>query len=80
MLGLGGAGVSGAARVLLARGVRVTGHDRAPSDLLRAFASDWPAVTISTGASAATHLPTDAALVVRSAAVPDDDPQVLAAL
>lgn len=79
-LGLGGAGVSGAARVLLARGVSVTGHDRAPSDLLRAFQRDWPQVAVATGASDAAHLPAHTALVVRSAAVPDDDPQVVAAL
>lgn len=75
-LGLGGAGVSGAARVLAARGVTVSGHDRAPSDLLRAFQRDVPAAAVTVAPSAAEHLPWDAALVVRSAAVPDDDPQV----
>ena len=34
LLGAGGAGVSGVGRILGARGVTVTGHDRAESDLL----------------------------------------------
>jgi len=79
-LGLGGAGVSGAARVLAARGVRVSGHDRAPSDLLRALLADLPEIAATVGASNAADLPGEACLVVRSAAVPDDDPQVVAAL
>jgi UDP-N-acetylmuramate--alanine ligase len=73
MLGIGGAGVSGAARILAARGHVVTGHDRAESELLRALDG---LVAVSIGASKAEDLPGGAGLVVRSAAVPLDDPQV----
>jgi len=76
LLGLGGAGVSGAARILAARGHTVTGHDRAESELLRALGD---LVAYSIGDSSAEALPGEARLVARSAAVPDDDPQVRAA-
>ena len=76
-LGIGGAGVSGLARVLASRGVHVTGHDRAPSGILRALEELGLALTL--GDSRAECLPADTELVVRSAAVPLDDPQVAAA-
>lgn len=76
LIGIGGAGVSGAARILAARGHRVTGHDRAESELLRALDG---LVHVEVGPSTAASLPAGARLVVRSAAVPDRDPQVLAA-
>src|SRR5688572_3575021 len=77
LLGAGGAGVSGLGRILAARGVRVSGHDRSRSALLEALgALD---LSIVLGDSRAELLPSDAELVVRSAAVPNDDPQLLAA-
>ena len=82
LLGAGGAGVSGLGRILMARGVRVSGHDRSSSamlaDLLRE--SRELGLDIVLGESRAELLPADAELVVRSAAVPNDDPQVRAAL
>lgn len=77
-LGIGGAGVSGAARILAARGVRVSGHDRSRSSLLAEL--DELGIALEIAPSRAECLPADAQLVVRSAAVPKDDPQVLAAL
>jgi UDP-N-acetylmuramate--alanine ligase len=78
LLGAGGAGVSGIGRILAARGVRVTGHDRAKSAMLEALCElELP---IELGESEARLLPDDVELVVRSAAVPEDDPQVLRAL
>jgi UDP-N-acetylmuramate--alanine ligase len=77
LLGAGGAGVSGLGRILSARGVKVSGHDRARSPMLAALGE--LALDISLGASSAELLPADAELVVRSAAVPGDDPQLLAA-
>jgi len=77
LLGIGGAGVSGAARLLVARGHAVSGHDLAPSPLARGLAELL--IPIEIGPSRAQSLPCDAELVVRSAAVPADDPQVLAA-
>ena len=79
LLGLGGAGVSGAARILAARGAVLSGHDRAPSDLLRALTDDLPEVAVTLGDSTTADLPGDAQLVARSAAVPEDDPQVVEA-
>ncbi len=77
LLGVGGAGVSGIARILAARGHAVSGHDRAPSTLLATLAP--LGLALSLGESDADFLPSTAEIVVRSAAVPDDDPQVLAA-
>ena len=37
--GIGGAGMSGIARILLARGVSVSGSDAAPSELLESLAA-----------------------------------------
>lgn len=78
LLGIGGAGVSGAARLLAARGHRLSGHDLAASPLAQGLAE--LGVALQFGASQAEGLPADAELVVRSAAVPLDDPQVVAAL
>lgn len=78
LLGVGGAGVSGIGRILAARGVRITGHDRAESAILEALGELDLALEL--GESRADCLPRDAELVVRSAAVPADDPQVLRAL
>lgn len=78
LIGAGGAGVSGLGRILAARGVRVSGHDRARSPMLAALHDLGLAITL--GDSLAEHLPADAELVVRSAAVPSDDPQLRAAL
>jgi UDP-N-acetylmuramate--alanine ligase len=77
LLGLGGAGVSGAARILKSMGKHVTGHDRAASPMLASLAG--LGIPCSLGDSTIDHLPGDAAMVVRSAAVPDEDAQVQAA-
>ncbi len=78
MLGAGGAGMSGAARLLARRGHVVTGQDREASPFTRVL--DEEGIPLVVGASDAAHLPLKANLVARSAAVPDDDPQVAAAL
>ncbi len=77
LLGVGGAGVSGLARILAARGAQVSGHDRAQSALWEALQELKLPLTL--GASRAEDLPEGLDLVVRSAAVPADDPQVEAA-
>lgn len=76
-IGVGGAGVSGLARVLATRGIRVSGHDRATSAIFRAL--EELGLSLTLGESRAEDLPPDAQLVVRSVAVPEEDPQVLAA-
>ena len=77
LLGAGGAGLSGAGRMLAALGHRITGHDREASPFTAALGE--AGVQIGFGPSAAEHLPEDAELVVRSAAVSTEDPQVAAA-
>ena len=77
MLGIGGAGMSGAARLLHARGVQVTGHDRSQGAFLKDL--DPLGLEVVVGESQSEALPPQTQLVVRSAAVPDSDPQVVAA-
>ncbi|MCE9585721.1 hypothetical protein K8R04_00145, partial [Candidatus Uhrbacteria bacterium] len=74
LFGAGGAGVSGAARLLVEHGHAVTGHDRAPSEHVELLRSLGVAVEVDT--SNARLAPADAELVVRSAAIPVDDPRV----
>lgn len=77
LLGAGGAGVSGIGRILGGQGVEVTGHDRADSAMLRALQD--AGVEVERGESTSACLPDDVDLVIRSAAVPADDPQVVEA-
>ncbi len=77
IIGIGGAGLSGSARLLVQRGHRVTGFDRASSSFLDALGTldleshvgdlDRPVLGSGVG------------LVVRSAAVPDEDPDCVEA-
>jgi len=77
LLGAGGAGISGVGRVLQAQGVEVTGHDRVDSAMLEALRATG--IAVERGESRPEHLPEDVELVIRSTAVPLDDPQVVAA-
>jgi UDP-N-acetylmuramate--alanine ligase len=79
LLGVGGAGMSGVARILHTRGHVLTGHDRAHSRMLSTIL-DNDVLDVSIGDSRPEHLPGGAELVVRSAAVREDDPQVVRAL
>jgi len=74
LLGAGGAGVSGIGRILAARGVEITGHDHAQSQLFQELAGEGFALEL--GASRADALPESTGLVIRSVAVPLGDPQV----
>ena len=78
LLGVGGAGVSGAARILAERGHTVSGHDRAATRFTEQLAAEGR-VTLHVGPSHAAFLGDDVELVVRSAAVPLTDPQCVAA-
>jgi UDP-N-acetylmuramate--alanine ligase len=70
LLGAGGAGVSGAARILIDHGHELTAHDRAQGEHIELLRSIGVSVEISPQESA--RVPEDAELVVRSAAVPLD--------
>ena len=75
IIGIGGIGTSALARVLALWGYRVTGSDAAASPITAALAREGIEVTI--GHDAATIV--GAALVVYSAAVRDDNPELAAA-
>src|SRR5512137_2684851 len=75
MIGIGGTGLSAIARVLLESGYEVTGSDRAESPFTRDLQSAGVTIHIN-------HLAENvrgADLVVRSSAIPDDNPEVTAA-
>ncbi len=75
-IGIGGSGLSAIARFLLEQGYRVSGSDRTLSPLATNLTKEG--VTVFVG-----HAPqnvTGADWVVRSSAIPDDNPEVVAAL
>ncbi|ADU50396.1 UDP-N-acetylmuramate--L-alanine ligase [Thermaerobacter marianensis DSM 12885] len=74
-IGIGGYGMSGLARVLLARGARVSGSDVRPSDRTRWLAEQGAAVHIG---HAARHV-AGADLVVYNTDVPADNVELVAA-
>src|SRR5262249_50391705 len=76
LIGIGGSGLSAIARLLLERGYVVTGSDRAFSPLAADLQKSG--ATIHLGHAAGNV--TGADWVVRSSAVPDSNPEVLAAL
>ena len=75
-IGVGGIHMSGLARILLADGVRVSGSDLTPSHLTDRLRELGATVSIGHDARAIG----DADLVVRTLAVPNDNPEIAAAL
>ncbi|NPV57208.1 MAG: UDP-N-acetylmuramate--L-alanine ligase [Anaerolineae bacterium] len=75
LIGIGGSGLSAIARVMLERGWRVSGSDRVISPLAKELES--VGVTVMEGHQAANIAGAD--LVIRSSAIPDDNPEVVAA-
>ena len=73
--GIGGAGMSGIARIMLARGIPVSGSDQAGSDQLTALAALGAGV--HTGHAAANVAGADT--VVFSTAIRDDNPELVEA-
>lgn len=73
LVGIGGSGMSGLAAMLLRRGARVSGTDRAHSSALQALVSRGASVTTD---QTAASLPADVQLVVASAAIPADHPEL----
>jgi UDP-N-acetylmuramate--alanine ligase len=67
-VGIGGIGMSGLAKILLVRGHRISGSDLRPCPFPGAVAGHD-----------ASHVPPDAELVVRSAAVRDNNPEIVEA-
>ncbi len=75
-IGIGGTGLSALARVLVERGLKVTGTDRQLSNL----ALDLVNLGVKVSEGHDPSLLKGADVVVRSSAVPDNDPEVKAAL
>mgnify|MGYP001765419363 CR=1 FL=1 len=75
LIGIGGTGLSAIARLLVERGYRVSGSDRALSPLAHSLQADGVPVAIGHRAENIQG----AALVVRSSAIPDDNVEVQAA-
>ncbi|HBY97788.1 MAG TPA: UDP-N-acetylmuramate--L-alanine ligase, partial [Chloroflexi bacterium] len=74
-VGIGGAGLSALARVMLARGWVVSGSDRAASPALPVLARAGASVHVGHSA----HFVNGADVVVISSAIPPDNPEVVAA-
>ncbi|WP_134772840.1 UDP-N-acetylmuramate--L-alanine ligase [Ornithinimicrobium flavum] len=75
LIAIGGSGVSGVARMFLARGVEVSGSDRADSPTLRALEAVGARVHVGHDAA---HLGR-AQTVIISGAIPEDNPELAAA-
>lgn len=80
MVGIGGAGMSGIARILLARGGQVSGSDAKESRGVLALRARGAVVRIGHDASALDLLPGGpTAVVTTHAAIPKDNPELVAA-
>jgi len=79
LIGIGGCGMSGLARLLAAAGARCSGSDSVPSDLTHELIADGIAVTDDQSAQA-FPAPGEVDLVIASAAIRPDHPQMLCAL
>lgn len=77
MIGVGGAGMSGLAAMLLRHGARVSGSDARMSITLARLASEGAKITTQ---QRAESLPVDVELVVATAAVTDAHPEIAEAL
>jgi UDP-N-acetylmuramate--alanine ligase len=76
LIGIGGTGLSAIAKVLLERGETVSGSDRSESALAQSVRAAGGVVYIGHHAGNIA----DAEVVIRSSAIPDDNPEVVAAL
>jgi len=75
IVGIGGAGMSAIARVLIGRGLRVSGSDRGAGPAVQELAALGATVHVG---HAADHVQAPAAVLI-SSAVKDDNPEVVAA-
>jgi len=76
MVGIGGSGMAGLAAVLLRRGARVSGTDRLDSAALTRLAESGARVTTQ---QTADTVPPETELLVASAAVPEQHPELMEA-
>jgi len=76
LIGIGGTGLSAIAQVLLEKGYTVSGSDRESSPLFNAIRSAGAQTYLGHAPEHIAH----ADLIIRSSAIPDDNPEVVAAL
>lgn len=77
LIAIGGSGMSGVARLLLAAGIPVTGSDRQESPVLEELRAAGAQVWIGQTAEGAARVPDDAVVVV-SSAIAEDNPELAA--
>jgi UDP-N-acetylmuramate--alanine ligase len=75
LIGIGGTGLSAIARILVETGYTVSGSDRADSPFVRSLRTAGVAISLEHRAENIAG----ADVVVRSSAIPDDNPEVVAA-
>lgn len=75
-IGIGGAGMSGLAKILAVRGAKVSGSDSKESDTVLALRELGAAVHVG---HAAEHVPEGASSIVVSSAIREDNPELAAA-
>lgn len=73
-IGIGGIGVSALARYYLARGDEITGSDLGQTEIIEDLKK--LGAKIETGRHQASHVPKDVGMVIYSAAVQDDNPEL----
>ena len=79
LVGIGGAGMSGIARILLARGARVSGSDAKESATVLALRAQGAAVAIGHEAANLDQLGEELSAVVVSTAIKPDNPELVEA-
>jgi UDP-N-acetylmuramate--alanine ligase len=80
IVGIGGAGMSGIARVLLSRGIEVSGSDAKDSRRLQALKPLGGKVFVGHDANNIVVSETEPSCVVISTAISEDNPEVLKAI
>lgn len=79
LIGIGGAGMSGIARILLARGVPVSGSDAKDSRTVLALRAQGARIGVPQAAANLDLLPGGPSVVVVSSAIREDNPELRAA-
>jgi UDP-N-acetylmuramate--alanine ligase len=79
LIGIGGAGMSGIARILLARGVPVSGSDAHESRVVLALRAQGARIAVGQAAGNLDQLDTPPAAVVVTSAIHEDNPELVAA-
>lgn len=76
LVGIGGCGMSGLARMLMARECHCTGSDQSPTEITEALAAGG--IRLNLG-QPSQNIPDGTELLIASAAIPEDHPEVTAA-